>query len=258
MENFYYSAIYDVIQDPSSNNEKAINLKRLKARIICLNSTHQHAVLVDICDRDRLRGEGMFLDHPLEGRQRQKQRMVQFVCDQNGNNKSTTADILRVFTDYFKHKYDRRPACVESMTSLLLDEIKILPESANTALEKPITLDELDKAIRQAKPSKAPGRDGICKEFYKAMWGTVKRDLLDILNEMYKEGHITDQQKYDIIICIPKQTSLTQTEDYRPLTLLNTDYKLLTRIIVNRLRPWLTYYTHPSSVVYGVSRSLRP
>jgi hypothetical protein len=228
MENFYYSAIYDVLQALGSNNEEALILKRLKAKIIRLNSTHQHAALVDTGDRDRLRGEGMSLHHLLQGRKRQRQPTIQYVGDQDGEAKSTTADILCVFKDYFKHKYDRRPACVESMTRLLSVGIKIIPQGANSALEEPITLDELEKAIRQAKPNKAPGRDGICTEFYKAMWGTVQRDLLDIVNEMYKEGHITDQQKYGTIICIPKQTSPTQPEDYRPLILLNMDYKLLT------------------------------
>jgi hypothetical protein len=55
----------------------------------------------------------------------------------------------------------------------------------------------------------------------------------------YMEGQITDRQKYGIIVCIPKQAKPTRPEDYRALTLLNTDYNLLTRIIANRLRPWL-------------------
>ena len=55
------------------------------------------------------------------------------------------------------------------------------------------------------------------------------------MNDMYTNGKITSQQKYGIIECIPKQENPTRPEDYRPLALLNTDYKLLTRIIANRL-----------------------
>jgi hypothetical protein len=66
------------------------------------------------------------------------------------------------------------------------------------------------------------------------------------MNDMYREGQITDRQKYGIIVCIPKQARPMRPEDYRPLTLLNTDYKLLTRIIANRLRPWLTELLHPA------------
>jgi hypothetical protein len=102
-----------------------------------------------------------------------------------------------------------------------------------------VTFDELFCAIKQGKPNKAPRRDGICLEFCKVTWETTKQDMLDIMNDMYKDGKITDQQKYGIIVCIPKQGNLTRPEEYRPLTLLNTDYKLLTRIIANRLRIWM-------------------
>jgi hypothetical protein len=194
MENFNYSAIYDVLQAPGSNNEKALSLKRIKAKIIRLNSTHQHAALVDIGDRDRLRGEGMSLHHLLQGRKRRRQRTIQYLYDQDCEAKSTTADTLRVFTDYFKQKYDRCRACVESMTRLVSIGIKIIPEGENSALEEPITLDELEKAIRQSKPNKAWERDGICTKFYKAMWGTVQRYLPDIINEMCKEGQLSAYQ----------------------------------------------------------------
>jgi hypothetical protein len=46
--------------------------------------------------------------------------------------------------------------------------------------------------------------------------------MLDITNDMYKEGEITDKQKYGTIVCIPKQGHPTRIEYYRPLTLLNT------------------------------------
>jgi hypothetical protein len=70
--------------------------------------------------------------------------------------------------------------------------------------------------------------------------------MLDIMNDMYKDGEITDQQKYGIIECIPKQGHPTCIEDYRPLTLLNTDYKLLTGIIANRLRIRMKDILHPA------------
>ena len=56
---------------------------------------------------------------------------------------------------------------------------------------------------------------------------------------MYTKGIISDYQKFGIIFCITKQPHATQAEHYRPLTILNTDFKLVTRIIANRLRPWM-------------------
>jgi hypothetical protein len=58
-------------------------------------------------------------------------------------------------------------------------------------------------------------------------------------NEMNDADFVTHQQKYGIIVYVPKRPHPTKVEDYRPLTLLNTDYKLVTRIIANRLRLWV-------------------
>jgi hypothetical protein len=56
---------------------------------------------------------------------------------------------------------------------------------------------------------------------------------------MYGESQITDQQKFGITVCLPKSQNVQSMDEYRPLTILNTDLKLLTRIIVNRLKPWM-------------------
>jgi hypothetical protein len=112
-----------------------------------------------------------------------------------------------------------------------------IPDAAELALDQPITLEEIQHAIKRGKLHKAPGYDGICLEFLKNTWETIKEDLLDLVNEMYHEELITDQQKYGIMVCIPKSPHPTRIEDYRPLTILNTDFKLVTRIIANCLRP---------------------
>jgi hypothetical protein len=56
---------------------------------------------------------------------------------------------------------------------------------------------------------------------------------------MFFDGTLTTQQKQGIIVCIPKQTKITTPEGRRPITLLNTDYKLVTRMIAQRLKPIL-------------------
>jgi hypothetical protein len=245
MENFHYSAIYDAIREPTTDEAKTITLKRIKAKIIRLNSAHQQAIHVAVGERDRLRGEEPAFHHLLQGRKRKTQRTILHAYDQNGYLK-TTEDILRIFAEHMQRKYDNILTSEDSMRLLLECELRTIPEGANAALEEPITIDELTYAVKHGKPHKAPGRDGICLEFYKKTWEKIKQDLLDVMNDMYREGQITDRQKYEIIACIPKQAKPTRPEDYRPLKLLNTDYKFLTRIITNRLRLWLTHILHPA------------
>ena len=66
---------------------------------------------------------------------------------------------------------------------------------------------------------------------------------------MYVDGRIMEIQKHGIMMCLPKTDIRTSPADYWQITLLNTDYKILARIIVNRLRPTLSDTLHPSQ--YG-------
>ena len=86
---------------------------------------------------------------------------------------------------------------------------------------------------------KAPGCDGISHDFFQLQWVTIMNDLLATVEE-----RILDCHKQGIIMCIPKTNTPTSPEDYRPLTLMNSDFKLLSRIIANRLRPWLHDLLH--------------
>jgi hypothetical protein len=68
------------------------------------------------------------------------------------------------------------------------------------------------------------------------MCGTIKKELLEIVNQMYNSG-ISDNQKHGVIVCVPKKLRPTRPEEFRHLTLLNADVKLLTRILAKRLSP---------------------
>ena len=114
-----------------------------------------------------------------------------------------------------------------------------IQRNANTELDHPITIDELRNAVDKGKRHKSPGPDGICHEFYKHMWDCCKNDLLDIINNIYLEGLVSNEQKHGRRVYLPNVGIPVCPESYRPLTILNTDYKLLTRNIAYRLLPWM-------------------
>ena len=210
--------------------DQAVTLKKLKAKIIKLNSKQE---------QDRIIGEEPSLHHLLKTRKRQVLRTVHQMYDTDGSQKTSPADILRLFTEHMRPKYDRIQTNKERMRHMMNCGLKTIPLAANIALKEPITMEELFQAIKLGKPNKAPGHDGICLEFIKKTWEVIKYDLLEIMNDMYRDGIISDQQNHGILVCLPKKLDPMRIEDYRPLTLMNTDYKLFTRIIANRLQLWL-------------------
>ena len=106
------------------------------------------------------------------------------------------------------------------------------------SLERPTTPEEILIALRTGGRNKAPGSDGIGLEFYSTNWETIRTDLHGILNQMFLQKNITPQQKHGVIVCLPKPNG-AQTPGYHPITLLKTDYKILGRILGNRLHPVL-------------------
>jgi len=94
------------------------------------------------------------------------------------------------------------------------------------------------------RKNKAPGSDGIGLQFYKANWATIQDDIGAMMNQMFMERKLSAQQKHGLIVCLPKSSEPTTPADFRPITLLNTDYKITARIIAYRLRPMMEELFH--------------
>ena len=100
-------------------------------------------------------------------------------------------------------------------------------------------MDEVEWALRKSNAKKAPSPDGISSAFYTENWETVKNELREVISNMMRKKPNGEQQNQGMIICLPKKDCKNTPEGYRPITLLNIDYKILARIIMQRLRPTL-------------------
>jgi hypothetical protein len=118
-------------------------------------------------------------------------------------------------------------------------EKRNLPAAWRNALDTSITLKELQLAVYKGEGTKTPVGTS-CLKFFKATRGSSKSDMLAPFNQVFKEDKITKQQKMGIRMCIPKSKGPTIQKDYGTIARLNNDYKILARIIANRLSSTLT------------------
>ena len=100
-----------------------------------------------------------------------------------------------------------------------------------------MTEKECLEALKTMEPGKSPGTDGLPAEFYKVFWKDVSPFLIRCLNKSYQNGKLALTQRRCIISLIPKKDkALQELKNWRPITLLNSDYKIASKAIASRLK----------------------
>jgi len=110
-------------------------------------------------------------------------------------------------------------------------------EHVLTACEGALTEKECLEARKDMGTEKTPATDGLPAEFYKVFWNDISAMLIRALNYAYETGQLSVTQRRGIIKLIPKKDAEPFfVKNWRPLTLLNCDYKIVAKSIANRLK----------------------
>jgi len=103
-------------------------------------------------------------------------------------------------------------------------------------LEMQLSLVEIDQSINQCKSSTAPGSDGFGYRFLKQFWQLLRVPLFRYAAAAFETGALTDSFRTASIRLIPKKGEASDLKNWRPISLLNCSYKVLSRAINNRLK----------------------
>jgi hypothetical protein len=182
---------------------------------------------------------------------KQKACLINSIHDGDDDCKTTQIDNMRVFTSFMRDKYARNVTYLQARCTLLSIIKSCIPVEAHKDLEHMINIDVLKISFHQRKKRKALRGNGICNEYFQYTWDVTNHDVLKIMNEMYIRGEVLHSPKIGVLVCIPKKPVPKQPTDFRPLTLLNTEFKLLSRIIASRLKKCTPDLLHPYQLFWG-------
>ena len=119
-------------------------------------------------------------------------------------------------------------------------EIPQLNVEERDSLEHDFTFEELKEAVSSFSDNKTPGEDGFTKEFYESFYDLIWSDLLNSYNAAFQSGSLSISQRRGIITLIPKADGdLSELSNWRPISLLNIDYKILTKALAKRIEKYL-------------------
>jgi hypothetical protein len=156
--------------------------------------------------------------------------------------------------DYYQQLYSKTDCNMQ-----LLDDISIdLPKLSENDMIKTngsITETEALKALKTLSNGKTPGIDGLTTDFYKFFWNNIKSLVLQSINYAYKKGEMSKDQKLGIISLSPKKNKIRLLlKNWRPITLLTVDYKIIAKCLAIRLEDILPHYISQNQFGYVKDR----
>ena len=155
----------------------------------------------------------------------------------NKNIVTDPAEILKAQRNYYEKMYSECEAHDDDFNPIdLFQNVSKLNDMDKNSCEGLIKTEECNRVLLTFKTNKSPGNDGLTCEFYKHFWDDIKHVLVDSFNASYEHGELSPSQRQAVITLIHKKgKDRLKLENWRPISLLNVDYKIVSKVIANRL-----------------------
>ena len=138
-----------------------------------------------------------------------------------------------------------------------MENIPQLSNEERVFCDGEILEEECHECLLTCKNNKSPGNDGLTKEFYETSWKILCKSLLHCYRYSLEVGELSSSQRQAIITLLEKKgKDRSYLVNWRPISLLNFDYKLLTKVLANRVKKVIPSIISSSQTAYVRDRSI--
>jgi len=116
---------------------------------------------------------------------------------------------------------------------------------------------EIHAALASLGASKAPSPDGFTALFYMKYWGSIKLIVLRAVWNFFRNNHLLKEQNHTFIALIPKKLGASSVHHFRPISLCNIIYKIISKLLANSLKPLLNNIISPFQTAFVPNRHIQ-
>ncbi|KAK2370479.1 hypothetical protein QL285_083528 [Trifolium repens] len=162
-------------------------------------------------------------------------------------------NLCEVAQNYFQELFSSKGGSLDPVLSLISPRVST---EDNASLEATITKEEVRVALFQMHPDKSPGPDGFNPAFYQHFWEICGDDVFTAVKDWLGRGYFPSTLNETNICLIPKIDSPISMKDFRPISLCNVLYKVVSKLLANRLKLVLGKYILEEQFAFVEGRSI--
>ncbi|KAL0294302.1 UNVERIFIED_CONTAM: hypothetical protein Sangu_3221500 [Sesamum angustifolium] len=186
-----------------------------------------------------------------------KLKALKLISDEDGRTYTEPRDVSATFIEFFRRLFGGERVIRNLDLRYLRPWARhIITEEEAISLSRPITADDVKNAIFDIEEDRVPGLDGFPSGFFKAAWPVVGAEVTAAVKDFFAMGKLLKQVNATLLTLIPKVIAPSLVADFRPISCCNVIYKIITKILVHRIREVLDKLISPSQNAFVPGRSI--
>ncbi|XP_058782915.1 uncharacterized protein LOC131657547 [Vicia villosa] len=240
-------------RDLANNRMDSSRISRVKIctdEVIRLHELEEH-MLIQKSKIDWLRladDNNAFFHASIKAKHKSKSMKILKTTD--GNSVTDQNSIMEEVMKFYKILMGTKEDNVKHVDIEAMRSGKQVSIGQRDALIRPVTEDEILEALKAIGDLKAPGIDGYGSYFFKSSWNIVKWDVIAAVQEFFVKGNLLKAFNSTIVTLIPKHENASEVKDFRPIAGCTTFYKIISKVLTNRLGMVLPEVIHKSQAAF--------
>lgn len=170
----------------------------------------------------------------------------------NGEWKDSVKEVEAIILEYFGDLFKSSSPTTEIIDEILAEVALVVTPAMNQHFALPFSSSEVTTTLSNMAPLKSPGPDGLPPIFFQKYWSIIGSDVTSCVLNFLNNNTLPRMLNFTFIMLIPKIDNPNKISQFRPISLCNVIYKIGSKMIANRIKPFLNEIISPTQSVWLV------